>query len=122
MVEKLRARTGLTIDCTHDDAGRLESADIAVIKESLFDWEPHANRIAVRGFIPPHPYLWPHLNTAMTDLGGRLSDAGNAWRPEPDSERLNRRWSELSVRQRFVLSLPTIGSWRPLDFLPQRSG
>jgi hypothetical protein len=117
VVEKLRERTGLEIYCGHDAEGRLDYADVAVIRESLFDWSSENGRLAVRSFVPAHPYLWTHLNAVMTEYGGRLSEDPIIWRPQPEFEALNRRWSELSKRQRFVLSVPTVGSWRLLDFL-----
>lgn len=122
VVERLGARMGLPIESSHDDAGRLISADVAVLGESLFDWEVWDERIAVCSFIPAHPYLWAQLGAAMSDLGGRVSEAGNAWRSEPDNEIFRRPWGELSRRQRLILRLPTIGTWRPLDFLARRMG
>jgi hypothetical protein len=117
VVEKLRERTGLAIRCGHAADGRLDYAEFALINESLFDWSSEDNRVAVRSFVPAHPYLWMHLNAAMIELGGRLSENPIVWRPESRYDGLNRRWSELSKRQRFFLSLPTLGTWRPLDFL-----
>ena len=117
VVMQLRERTGLSIDCIQDATGKLESIEIALIKESLFDWDAQPDRLSVRSFVPPHPYLWTHLNIVMIEMGGKLSNAKYVWQPKPQFETLNRRWSELSKFQRFILSLPTINSWRPLDRL-----
>lgn len=120
VVEGLRLRTGLAITCTSDADGQLEHADIPVIRESLFDWEHGDGRVAVHSFGPAHPYLWAQLDAVMTDLGGQIGPSGNAWRPDSGNAALAQPWSALSKRQRFVLGLPTIGSWRPLDFLATR--
>ncbi len=120
VVDALGEQTGLVIERRREDDGSLARADLPMIKESLFGWDRQSDRISVHSFIPAHPYLWAQLNTVMTDLGGRISDAPHAWRPESPGDSLNRRWSELSKRQRFILRLPTIGAWRPLDFLAER--
>lgn len=122
IADALSARTGLAVDRSRDADGNLEAVDLPLFKESLFDWQVEADRIQVHSFIPAHPYLWAQLNNVMADFGGEISDAPHAWRPGSASDVLNRHWSELSKRQRFILRLPTIGSWRPLDFLAERDG
>lgn len=122
VADALAARTGLTVERSHDTDGNLESVKLPLIRESLFDWQIEADRIQVRSFIPAHPYLWARLNAVMTEAGGRIGDVPYAWHPDSDIVLLDRRWSELSRRQRFILRLPTIGAWRPLDFLAEREG
>lgn len=116
----LADRTGLAVECTRDAEGNLETADIPLIKESLFDWQVQTDRIQVRSFIPAHPYLWAHLDAAIRQLGGQTSDNTVAWRPTSPASSIERPWTELTRRQRFILRLPTIGAWRPLDFLAAR--
>lgn len=122
VIDGLKARTGLEIDCVHGDDGVLARTEIPLIKERLFGWDPQPDRISVHSFIPAHPYLWAQLNTVMTDLGGRIGDSPAAWRPDTSSPAFTRPWAELSGRQRLVLRLPTIGAWRPLDFLAEHDG
>ena len=55
-------------------------------------------------------------------FGGRIGDTASPWRSELDKCTLDRPWSSLIKRQRFFLRLPTIGRWRPLDFLAAREG
>lgn len=122
VVEALRDRSGLEISCTYGDDGSLGRVDMPQIRESLFGWTHAPDRLSVRSFIPAHPYLWTQLQAVMTELGGRISETTYAWRPETHDSRLDRPWLELSRRQRFVLAMPTIGAWRPFDFLAQRQG
>ena len=122
IVEALGVRMGLAVKATHDDDGTLVRADVPVINEFLFGWDRKPDRILVHSLLPGHPYVWAQLNAVMEDSGGRISDTVSAWRPELDTSALERPWSELSGRQRLVLRLPTIGAWRPLDFLAQRGG
>lgn len=120
VIDALSARTGLEVTGTHDDDGNLIRADVPVINEILFAWDRQPDRILVFSLLPGHPYLWAQLSAVMEDAGGRLSDRVSAWRAELDTSALGRPWAELSGRQRFILRLPTIGAWRPLDFLAQR--
>ena len=120
VIEALGSRMGLAVTSIHDDEGTLLRADVPVINEMLFAWERQPERILVFSLLPGHPYLWAQLNAVMVDSGGKLSDTVSAWRPELDTGALERPWSKLSGRQRFILQLPTIGSWRPLDFLALR--
>ena len=120
VADALADRTGLVIERMRDDDGSLARVDLPMIKESLFGWDRRSDRLSLHSFIPAHPYLWSQLNSVMTALGGRISDAPHAWRPESRGDGFNRRWSELSKRQQFILRLPTIGAWRPLDFMAER--
>ena len=122
VVKALRDRSGLAISCAYGDDGSLGRVEIPQIRESLFGWTHAPGRLSVRSFIPAHPYLWTQLNAVMTEMGGRISETPYAWKPEPGDSLLDRPWQELSSRQRFVLGMPTIGAWRPFDFLAQRQG
>lgn len=120
IADALRARTGLTVDCTHNSDGQLDYLDMPLIKESLFEWQRQEDRIQVHSFVPAHPYLWLQLDAVMHGFGGRISDSTIAWRPETPTPALDRPWSELTRRQRFILRLPSVFAARPLDFLAQR--
>lgn len=120
VIAALSARMGLAVECIHDDDGALLRADVPMIKEILFFWDPQPDRIEVHSPVPGHPFLWVHLNAVMEDFGGRISDTASPWRSELDKSALDRPWAELSKRQRFILRLPTIGRWRPLDRLATR--
>jgi len=122
VADALQARTGLAVDRTHHADGQLEHVDFPVIRESLFDWQRQPDRVEVRGFIPPHPYLWTQLHAVMTGFGGRIGDSAIAWRPTSPAPAFERPWGELTRRQRFILRLPGIGASRPLDFLAERDG
>ena len=122
VVDALRGRSGLAISCTYGDDGSMGRVDMPQIRESLFGWTHDSDRLSVRSFIPAHPYLWTQLHAVMAELGGRVSETPYAWRPDADDGKLDRPWLELSRRQRFVLGMPTIGAWRPFDFLAQRQG
>lgn len=120
VIEAMSAQMGLEVTATRDDDGNLVRADVPVINEILFAWDRQPDRILVFSLLPGHPYLWAQLNAVMEGAGGRLSDRVSAWRRELDTSALERPWAKLSGRQRFILRLPTIGPWRPLDFLAQR--
>lgn len=122
IVKALGSRSGLAINCTYGDDGSLGRVEIPQIRESLFEWNRQSDCISVRSFIPAHPYLWTQLNAVMTEAGGAITDTPYAWHPEPGNDMLDRHWSALSKRQRFILGLPTFGAWRPLDFLAEREG
>lgn len=119
VIEALSARTGLAIKGTHDDDGILVRADVPVINEILFAWDFQPDRIRVFSLLPGHPYVWTQLNAVMEDAGGQLSDNVSPWRPDAEKLDLGRPWAELTGRQRFILRIPTIGLWRPLDFLAE---
>ena len=120
VVEALSKEMGLQVKATHDDNGALIRTDIPVINEVLFAWERQENRIRLFSPLPGHPYVWARLNAVMEDSGGRIIDGLSPWRPELNKRALDRPWSELTKRQRFLLRLPAIAAWRPFDFLAVR--
>ena len=120
VIDALRRRSGLAVNCTYDDDGTLLCADLPLIRESLILWNRESGRITLHSFIPAHPFLWVQVNAAMTELGGHIGEQAHAWRPETDNPVLERHWSELTWRQRFLLRIPTVGAWRPLDSLLDR--
>lgn len=120
VMETLGRRMGLAVESTHDDDGALLRADVPMIRELLMFWDPRPDRIEVHCPMPGHPFLWVHLNAVMEDFGGRIADTASPWRSELDKRPLDRPWAELTRHQRFILRLPTIGRWRPLDFLAVR--
>lgn len=116
IVTRLQKQTGLLIECNRHTL----SVAIPLLKESLFDWEYHPDRLVVHGFIPAHPYLWTQLNNVIINLGATASSDPIAWKPLPDSALLSRPWSSLSPTQRFIFRLPALGPWRPFDFLTRQ--
>lgn len=115
VAQALQKRTGLEVLCCNDADGVL--FELPLLRESLFDWEHHADRIVLHSFIPAHPYLWPQLDKVMRSFGARTTKDPIAWKPDQPNPNLDKAWSELSTRQRMVLRLRPIGAWRPLDWL-----
>lgn len=122
VIEALSTRMELAVKCIHDDGGALLRADVPMIREILLFWDPRPDRIEVHCPVPGHLFLWVQLNAVMEDFGGRIGETVSPWRSELDKGGLDRPWTELTKRQRFILRLPTIGRWRPLDFLALRDG
>ena len=120
VVEALRRRSGLVVDCTEDDDGTPVRMDFPEIKELLIFLDPEDDGLSLLGPIATHPYLWVQMNKVMAGLGGEAS--GSGWQSKVASPVLERHWSELTRWQRFLLRLPTIGASRPLDFLLEREG
>ena len=120
LIETLRRRSGLRVNCTYDDDGTLLQADLPLIRESLILLYREPSQITLHSFIPAHPYLWAQVHAAMTELGGQIDEKAQAWRPRTDNPVLERHWSELTWQQRFLLRIPTVGAWRPFDSLLDR--
>lgn len=120
VMDALSSRMGLAVERIHGDDGALLRADVPMIRELLMFWDPQPDRIEVHCPMPGHPYLWVHLNAVMEEFGGRIGGTVSPWRSELDKSALDRPWSALTKRQRFILRLPTIGRWRPFDSLAVR--
>ncbi len=58
--------------------------------------------LQIEAGIPPHPYLWLHLEAALRALGG--TPKAEAAQPAlPGAERLDRPWAKLDAWTRFRL-------------------
>ena len=107
--------TGLNV--TWRDASEQFTAriDVATIDQSLLLIDREADSLMLHGFVPAHPYLWENVDRVLTQLGGVREVGEIFWQPEERFHHLRRAWAELSRRQQFLLSLPTVGAWRWLD-------
>ena len=118
VVEALRRRSGLVVDCTEDEDGTPVRMDFPQIKELLIFLDPEDDGLSLLGPVATHPYLWVQMSEVMTELGGEASLGPRHLKVA--SPVLERHWSELTTWQRFLLRLPTVGAWRPFDFLLER--
>jgi hypothetical protein len=98
-----------------EGTGRDATLRVPALGEQLFDWRAEPGRLRLHGFAPAHPYLWEHLDAALTAAGGRASGGPTAWRPDPRRGALRRPWSALSRRDQWILRAPAILLARPLD-------
>ena len=113
VLEALRSRTGLAV--VRDGSTESDWVELPLLRASLLEWQRDPGRIEVRGFIPPHPYLWVQLNEAMASLGGTPSRNTRAFLADFPAPALRRPWAELTRVQRFALRLGPIWGGRPLD-------
>lgn len=114
-------RRAMRLEVTEEGAGREAALFVPKLGERLFDWQLEPDRIAVHSFAPAHPYLWEHLDAVLGAAGGRIGEAAQFWRPDPARATLRRPWPELTLRERFLLRLPTIAASRPHDRLLPRA-
>jgi hypothetical protein len=109
----LREATGLEVRFTQGGA-RLELLPLHV-----GIYEPYIQEClsSIRGFEPPHPYLWENLDRVLTGFGGVCqTDDPIYWQPKPEDATLRTRWENLPGWDRRLLSLPPFGiSMRWLD-------
>jgi hypothetical protein len=120
---RLQAATGLRVELHTVIGWRVEqryedhTLRIPTLREELFDWVFNDGTVTVHGFIPEHPYLWENLDAVMAATGGRLDAAVHGWRPNPAHARLRTLWDNLSLRDRFLLAMPSLMGTRPFDRL-----
>lgn len=111
----LEERIGLAV--SWGDRAEEDFLEVPLLRQRLFEWEVHADRIIVHGFIPAHPYLWTQFDNVMTGLGATRSNDPIAWQPDASSSFLSGSWSSLTTVQRLVLRVPAVVGWRPFDKL-----
>jgi hypothetical protein len=114
---RLQAATGLRVE-QHKD-GTLGIPKLGT-GEELFGWVFNDQTVTVHSGIPAHPYLWENLDAVMTAAGGRRDSDAHHWQPNPAHVRLRTRWDTLSLRDRFLLAMPSfwgmnISIWKTLN-------
>lgn len=117
----LHQATGREVRLTHNGL-RLELLPLHV---GVFEPHTEDHLFSVRGFAPPHPYLWENLDRVLNGFGGICqTDDPICWLRNPANAALRTRWENLSARDRYLLSLPPFGAaTRRFDrFLSHRRG
>lgn len=121
IADALHEATGLEARLTHDGL-RLELLPLHV---GVFEPHTEDHLFSVRGFLPPHPYLWENLDRVLNGFGGICqTDDLIHWQPNPADAALRTEWKNLSPRDRRLLRLPPFGvATRLFDrFLTSRRG
>jgi hypothetical protein len=101
---RLQAATGLRVEQHKDGTLRISKLGTG---EELFDWVFNDRTVTVHSGIPAHPYLWENLDAVMTAAGGRRDTRLYVWQPNAAHIRLRTRWDTLSLRDRFLLAMPS---------------
>jgi hypothetical protein len=108
---RLQAATGLLVE------QKDTTLWIPALRQELSGWEFNDRTVTVYGLIPAHPYLWENLDMVMTAAGARRDTDDYVWHPDPTHASLRTRWDALSLRDRFLLALPSVWGERPFDRL-----